>query len=190
MPRLDRAALADAPVDLSRRALERVVGCVGGRRYAPRRTRLAPLLDALRGSGAFAPRTLGGCIVRPAGDFVLVAREAAAIRETAPIVPGAETLWDGRFRVAFAPRAEGRAPLLLRALGAAGWRTVRRALDTPPAMPDSVCRSLPALCDDAGVLEAPHLGYRRAGAETAPPVIARIAFAPHRPLAATEFAVV
>ena len=188
--RLDRAALAAAPVDLSRRALERVLLCVGGGRYAPRRARLAPLLDALRGSGALAPRTLGGCIVRPAGDSVLVAREAAAIRETAPVVAGAETLWDGRFRVAFAPRGEGCGPLRLCALGAAGWRSVRRALDTPLAMPDSVCRALPALCDDAGVLEAPHLGYRRAGTEKAPSLVARIAFAPNRPLAATEFAVV
>ncbi len=187
---LDRAALAGAPVDLSRRALERVLLCVGGRRHAPRRARLAPLLDALRRAGALAPRTLGGCILRQAGDAVLVAREAAAIRETALAVPGAETLWDGRFRVAFAPGDAGRGRLRLGALGAAGWRDVGRAIERPPALPEGVCRALPALRDETGVLEVPHLGYRRAGAEWAPPVVARVAFAPNRPLAATEFAVV
>ena len=188
--RVDRDALAAAPLDLSRRALERVLVCVGGRRHAPRRARLAPLLDALRGSAATEPRTLGGCILRPSDDALLVAREAAAIRESVPVRPGAEMLWDGRFRVSFAPGAAGKGPLRLSALGAAGWRAVRDELDRPPAMPDGVRRSLPALRDDEGVVEAPHLGYRRCGADAGPPAFARIAFAPSRPLAATEFAVV
>ena len=188
--RVDREALAAAPADLSRRAVERVLGCVGGRRYAPRRARLAPLLDALRGGGPAEPRTLGGCILSPAGDRVLVAREAAAIRESAPVLPGGEVSWDGRFRVSFAPGAAGKGQLRLCALGAAGWRAVRGGLARPPAMPDGVRRSLPAVRDDEGVLEVPHLDYRRPGAESGTPVVARIAFAPSRPLAATEFAVV
>ena len=188
--RVDREALAAAPLDLSRRAVERVLGCIGGRRYAPRRARLSPLLDALRGGDMAAPRTLGGCILSPSGDAVLIAREAAAIRHSAPALPGGDVLWDGRFRVSFASAAAGEGRLRLCALGAAGWRAVRGGLDRPPAMPDGVRRSLPALRDDEGVLEVPHLGYRRPGAETGTPAIARIAFAPSRPLAATEFAVV
>ena len=187
---VDRQALAAARLDLSRRALERVLGCIGGSRYAPRSVRLAPLHDALRGGGVAPPRTLGGCILGQAGDAVLVAREAAAIRQTTRVIPGGEAVWDGRFRVSFAHGSGGVGPLRLCALGAAGWRAVRGGLDNPPAMPDGVRRSLPAICDDDGVLEVPHLGYRRRGTEGEGPIVPRIAFAPSRPLAATEFAVV
>ena len=185
--RVDRAALAAAPADLARRALERVLGCIGGRCYAPRRARLAPVLDALCG-GAAETRTLGGCVLAPAGGAILVAREAAAIRAAVPVLPGGEAWWDGRFRVSFAAAAGGGGAPRLRALGAAGWRAVKGGLPGAPAMPDRARRSLPAIWDGEGVLEVPHLGYRRPGAGGR--AVARIAFAPPRPLAATEFAVV
>ena len=188
--RVDREALAAAPFDLSRRALERILGCIGGRRYTPRRARLAPVLQALRGDGSIQPRTLGGCAIRPAGSAILFVREAAAIRETIPIVPGGEALWDGRFRVTFASGAGDRGRPHLRALGAAGWRTMRDGLESPASMPDYARRALPAVYDDEGVLEVPHLGYRRNPSVGEGPVVSGIAFAPARPLAATEFAVV
>lgn len=186
----DREALAAAPLDLSRRALERILGCIGGRRYAPRRARLEPLLDRLRGKGVMEARTLAGCAIRPSGGAILFVREAGAIRETTPVVAGGETLWDGRFRVSFARTAAGRDALHLHALGAAGWRTVGGALQCVPPMPDEARRALPAVYDDEGVLEVPHLFWRRNARATGKPVVASMAFAPARPLAATEFAVV
>ncbi len=189
----DRAALAAAPADLSQRAVERILGCVGGRPYAPRRARLLRLLETLRGGAAFTPRTLGGCVIRPAGGAILFAREAAAIRETVPVAPDAEVFWDGRFRIRFAA-GTGRAGAAgiagqarLCALGTDGWRAVQAGLDRAPRLPDCARRALPAVRDDSGVVEAPHLGYRRAGVG---PVLDRLAFAPTRPLAATEFSVV
>ena len=187
---MDRAAFAAAPWDLSRRALERILGCIGGRHHPPRHVRLAPLLHALRSVGALKPRTLGGCAVRPAGAAVLFVREAGAIRETTPVVPNGQALWDGRFRVVFSGGAARRDRTRLRALGEAGWREVRDRLDRPSSMPDRARRALPAVYDDDGVLEVPHLGYRRNPELGGDPVIARLAFAPTRPLAATEFAVV
>ena len=186
----DREALAAAPLDLSRRALERILGCIGGRHHPPRHVRLAALLQALRSGGAVKPRTLGGCAVRPAGDAILFVREAGAIRETAPVIPNGDTLWDGRFRVVFSGGAAGRDRARLRALGEAGWRDVRDRLDRVSAVPDRARRALPAVYDDQGVLEVPHLGYRRNPALGGDPVVARLAFAPARPLAASEFAVV
>ena len=187
---VDRAALAGAPWDLSRRALERILGCIGGRRHPPRHVRLAPLLQDLRSGGTVKPRTLGGCAIGPAGDAIPFAREAGAIRETAPVVPNGETLWDGRFRVVFSGGAAGRERARLRALGEAGWREVRDRVDRPSPMPDRARRALPAVCDDDGVLEVPHLGYRRDPELGGDPVVALLAFAPARPLAASEFAVV
>ena len=187
---VDRRAFTAAPSDLSRRALERILGCIGGRRHPPRHARLAPLLRALRSGGAMKPRTLGGCAVRPAGDTILIVREAGAIRETTPVVPNGDALWDGRFRVVFYGSAEGRDRTHLRALGEAGWRDIRDRLDSSPTMPERARRALPAVYDDDGVLEVPHLDYRRDPGTGGEPVIACLAFAPARPLAATEFAVV
>ena len=187
---VDRKALAAAPVDLSRRALERILGCIGGRRYAPRRARLEPLLDVLRGTGVMQSRTLAGCAIRPSGETILFVREAGAIREIAPAVAGGETLWDGRFRISFARAAKGTDALHLRALGAAGRRTVRGTFERALPMPDEACRALPAVYDDEGVLEVPHLSWRRETRATERPVVASVAFAPSRALAATEFAVV
>ena len=187
---VDRAALVAAPRDLSRRALERILGCIGGRRHPPRHARLAPLLQALRSGGDLKPRTLGGCAIGPAGDAIPFVREAGAIRETAPIVPNGDTLWDGRFRVVFSGGAAGRDRTHLRALGEAGWRAVRDRVDCPSSMPDRARRALPAVYDDQGVLEVPHLGYRRDPESGGDSVVAQLAFAPARPLAASEFAVV
>lgn len=187
---VDRGALAAAPSDLSRRALERILGCIGGRGRPPRHVRLAPLLHALRSDGVMEPRTLGGCAVRPAGHVILFVREAGAIRDRVPVVPNGETLWDGRFRVFFSGGAERGGRTHLRALGDAGWRDVRDRLDNPSSVPDRARRALPAVYDDGGVLEVPHLDYRRNRETDGEPVIARLAFAPARPLAATEFAVV
>ena len=186
----DRAALAAAPWDLSRRALERILGCIGGRRHPPRYVRLAALLQALRSGGTLKPRTLGGCAVRPRGDAILFVREAGAIRETALVVPNGEALWDGRFRVSFSGSAKGGDRTHLRVLGDAGWRDVRGHLDRVSAMPDRARRALPAVYDDDGVLEVPHLGYRRDPESGGDPVVAHLTFAPARPLAASEFAVV
>lgn len=186
----DREALAAAPLDLSRRALERILGCIGGRRYAPRRARLAPLLDDLRRDGVMRARTLAGCAIGQSGDTILFVREAGAIRERIPVVSGGETFWDGRFRISFARIPSTRDALHLRALGTAGWRAVRGTLEAAPAMPREARRALPAVHDDEGVLEVPHLLWRRAPPEKGKPVIASVAFAPARPLAATEFAVV
>ena len=187
---VDREALAAAPLDLSRRALERILGCIGGRRYAPRRARLAPLLDGLRGDGVMQARTLAGCAIRPSGETILFVREAGAIRERTPVVPGGETFWDGRFRISFTSIPAGRGALHLRALGTAGWRAVSGSFERAPAIPREARRALPAVYDDEGVLEVPHLPWRRTPAAKEEFVVASMAFAPARPLAATEFAVV
>lgn len=187
---VDRRTLAAAPVDLSRRALERILGCIGGRRYAPRRARLEPLLDGLRGTGVMQSRTLAGCAIRPSGGTILFVREAGTIRETVPAVAGGKTLWDGRFRISFAPAAKGPDALHLRALGASGWRTVRGTFERALPMPDEACRALPAVYDGEGVLEVPHLSWRRETRAIEKPIVASMAFAPSKALAATEFAVV
>ena len=184
---LDRDAIARAPADPAWRALERVIRTIGAGDYPPRRERLQRLFETIRGAGAPAPRTLGGCVVRPERAGVLIAREPAAIAAPVTVAAGAEVVWDGRFRIAIAPEAGNRGDLRIGALGRAGWRTVKEAGAAAGArtIPPAARRGLPALHDRRGLLEVPHLGYARDRT-----VVERLAFAPPHPLAAAEFSVV
>jgi tRNA(Ile)-lysidine synthase len=77
-------ALAAAPPDLSRRALARLVLCVGGRPFPPRGERLDRLHGALRDGSLAAARTLGGCRLHIEDGRLVVAREPGRVRSTAP----------------------------------------------------------------------------------------------------------
>ena len=187
--RLDRSELRAAPADTARRAVERALGAVGGGAWPPRGRSLARLLAELRGGGALRGRTLGGCVVRPDGGRVLIAREPSAAGPPARALPGGETRWDGRFRLRISGAAPARAELRVAALGREGWRAMKAA-GAPPAasgrVPAAARAALPALWDRDGLVEAPHLGWRRAPEA----LVERVAFAPRRPLAAAEFSVV
>jgi tRNA(Ile)-lysidine synthase len=127
-------ALAAAPPEIGRRALQQILISVGGGRYPPRQARLARLLAQVR-AGLSSGRTLAGCRILPWRGTLLICREPRAIVEVTPLRTGAPVLWDGRFRVAIAGAVAG---LAVRALGAAGTRR----LDA--AFAQAASRSLPA----------------------------------------------
>jgi tRNA(Ile)-lysidine synthase len=150
-----RAALAQAPHGIRRRAIRDIVRSVGGRDYPPREARLDRLLERLQG-GLAAGCTLGGCRIVPWRDAVLICRELRAIADEAPLVPGVPVLWDRRFRV----ELSGAAPaLVVRALGRAGPRALG-ALALPSTrrpVPAPVRPSLPSLWDGEELVAVPHL---------------------------------
>ncbi len=186
--RLERDAIAAAPADQARRALERVIRTIGAGDYPPRRERLQKLFEVTRGTGSVRARTLGGCIVRAEGADLLVAREPAAIGADMPADPATEIFWDRRFRVRISDAAETGCGLRIAALGIPGWRTVRQAGPAAAArrIPPAARPGLPALWDRQGLLEVPHMGYVRGRG----PLVDRLAFAPAQQLAAAEFSVV
>jgi tRNA(Ile)-lysidine synthase len=96
---LEQTALAVAPRALARRALQQALGAVGGKAYPPRRARLDPLLEVLRGAPGTPGRTLAGCRVLCRGGQVLICREAGAIAEVVRPRAGVWQFWDGRFLV-------------------------------------------------------------------------------------------
>jgi tRNA(Ile)-lysidine synthase len=178
-----RAALAQAPYDIRRRAVRDIVRSVGGGDYPPREARLDRLLERLE-AGLGAGRTLGGCRIVPWRDAVLVCRELRAIGGAVPLVPGRPILWDRRFRV----ELSGAGPaLVVQALGQVGWRALAALppVATRRQVPAPVRLSLPSLWQGENLVAVPHLGAIK-------PVLARttrveVRFSPAWPLAGAPF---
>ncbi len=191
--RLDAVLYASAPDEIARRALARVLLCVGGGVYPPRADRLARLHGALATGRLGAGRTLGGCRLVPRRDGLLVVREVAAAKDEAPLAGGGTALWDGRFVVhAVAATGRGGRRYTVRRLGRDGWTGLvaadRSLRDTP--IPGVVRPSLPAVCDLDGIVAVPHLGYVRSGALGGASAAFGVAFRPPQPLGSPGFAIV
>jgi tRNA(Ile)-lysidine synthase len=187
-----RDVLAEAPKQIAIRALDRLVACVGGRRYPEPAAKIERLHVRLAAASGALSLTLGGCRLAAAGRDVLICREARGEPEPVPAVPGTRRLWDGRFVIDVAKSgatagrrargASGGAPAagaVLARLGRQGWAEIVRrdpALRSTP-VPAPARASLPALGDDRGIVGVPHLGYRRKGGRPAA-AIGRIVFQP------------
>jgi tRNA(Ile)-lysidine synthase len=187
--RLDAAAMAAAPAEVSLRALARCLMAIGGRDYAPRLDRLERLHGRLCAGALGGGVTLAGCLVIPRAGALLVCREPEMAAEEIAIAPGATVIWDGRFQIARAPAgpAQRVQRLIVRRLGAEGWAGLAardpdlRRHPIPPA----VRPSLPALCGALGIVAVPHL-------DVAPRhrhMMVAAAFRPRVPLAGTRFTV-
>lgn len=186
---IDPFMLASEEVGL--RALARIVTCIGGQDYGPRRDRLGRLHGALR-DGLPRSRTLAGCMVARRRGGVFVTREPGAISPELNLKPGDDTIWDNRFRIRMSQTADDRRGFKLGALGRDGWaglaalRPDLRKTDIPPlARP-----SLPVLRDENGLLAVPHLNYWRdnPGVELSKSV--NLTFFPRNPLSLAAFSVV
>ncbi len=185
----ERRALLAGPIELALRALVRCLNAVGGTVYPPRRARL-DRLHAELAAGSKDARTLGGCLIRPlgrSGDRLLICREPSAAAESLSAPPGATLWWDGRFRVTV-PRelgAEIAASAEIRCLGPAGRRALPGARE-----PAAVLATLPGLWSGDRLLAAPALAGRSAQVTAAALPLMFVEFAPRRPIADPEFAVV
>lgn len=189
--RLDAERLCGAPREVGLRALARVLMTVGGLAYPPRSARLERLYDRLAAGTLGRGATLGGCRLIARGGAgpapVLLVREPGRAEGRA-VAPGGRLHWDGRFAVAVS-RLAGPGALRLSALGGAGWRAVKPAVDPAVAarLPAPARAALPALSDARGVLAVPHLGYARAGGD--PLTLLRCVFAPVSRLTGSPFTV-
>jgi tRNA(Ile)-lysidine synthase len=171
-------ALASAPPEIARRAVQQILMSVGGHRYPPRSARLDRLIEQLR-AGLARGRTLAGCRILPWRGTLLICREPHMPNEEMALMSGAPVLWDGRFRL----ELNGDAPALtVRALGRSGTRALGQPGRTLPA---PVRPSLPSLWHGDQLVAVPHL-------DLVLPVLARAAtvrvrFNPASPLAGPPF---
>lgn len=98
--RFSAEGLAQTRRDIDARALATALVCIGGGSTPPRGERLERLIRRLRDGEDFAA-VLCGTRVEAEGRTVLMMREAGelarAARPDLDLIPGVETVWDGRF---------------------------------------------------------------------------------------------
>jgi tRNA(Ile)-lysidine synthase len=203
--RVDRTVLAATPLFLVRRALARLLACIGGRRWRPGERAVDRLAEVISGGGPVA-ETLGGC--RIAGDGLghplLVCREARNLPPSLPLPATGdppshpdrrrETPWDGRFTLCSTVPPAIAATLRLEPLGKRRAEALAsRRLPAASGIPAAAWPSLPCLAEAGGdgqgeerclarVVLVPHLGYRRGDASLHPDHGLRLHFHPCWPL--------
>ena len=126
-----------------------------------------------------------------------ICREPAAQGPPMTISSPGTVLWDGRFRIELAAEkgSRKRASLTLGPLGRDGWARIKTdaagfsdvACGRPRALPGAVKLGLPALGDRRGVVEVPHLGYRRPGGGIGSLKVKMVSPLPPEPLAGAAF---
>lgn len=176
---VDPRAFVEESDEVALRLLSRLLTGVGGGLYPPRAERSEHLLARLR-DGLTKATTLAGCRIGPLGERLLFSREAGKMAPPVALVPGAELVWDGRFRVKV---AEDAAPgLVLGALGAIGWNRLAAEVRSGrlPAIPGPVRPTLPAIYGEEAISAVPHVGYNRSSA--AERALRWIVAAPSNPL--------
>ena len=187
---LDGVSLMAAPAAVSLRALARVLMCIGGRAYAPRREKLERLHGQFAGGRLRRAATLGGCRLLASASGILVCRERRGGPEPIEAVAAGRVEWDGRFVVEFSAAGRQAGGACLTHLGRDGWAEIvaERPDLRESAIPSAARTSLAALRDEVGVCVVPHLDYTRSGAAVPPLHITRISFRPRNSLSGPGFA--
>ncbi len=144
-------ALNDFDEEIAIRLLTRLIGAFSGAAPDPRLSEVEALTNRIRATTdrAWPARaaTLGGCRLdwRPGGDLRVWREAGRAPLPSLQIPPGTKSaVWDRRFAITTSPDLDG--PIDVRALGAAGWRTlkaVHRAL-AKLRLPPGAAAMLPA----------------------------------------------
>jgi len=139
---LVRDGLMALPTELRIRLLGRAITRFGGRPEAPRLASLEALERWVAGPQGSA-RTLGGCrLVRQKAKLLFGREPGRMSAEPIRLEPGQVTVWDRRFAIVLAPDATARSFSIMPLGG------LRPAPVRPPAIPDFVWRSTPAILAD------------------------------------------
>jgi tRNA(Ile)-lysidine synthase len=183
-----RTALASAPPEIARRALQQALAAVGGGAYPPRSIRLDRLLEALLAAPCGPGRTLAGCRILASGEDLLICREPAAIAPPLPLAPNVWHHWDQRFAAFWAVRGTsgdaGPRPIV-RALGTEGWRQCEGEVEGVRRLPVAVRAGLASVWQGERLVLVAGLGPIRPLAERQAIMLRS---RPRRPLAGAAFA--
>jgi tRNA(Ile)-lysidine synthase len=156
--------LRQLPEPIIERILVRLTMVFGGKTYPPRRDRLVRAVTQLK-KAAFRGFTLGGCRFSVKSNEIMICREMRGI-STRQIASRDSFVWDNLFAIEISGVARSTASLA--PLGKKGWVEI---LQKSPelreiSLPHPVRLTLPALFDQKGVSEVPHLNFRRESSDT------------------------
>ena len=185
---IDLPCLRQAPLFVAAKTLARLITAVGGRQWEP--PGISRLLDQCRQPTFGKGTTLGRCRIFSRGGRLLVCRERRNLPPPQPLASVGTVHWDGRFELTIETVDADRkvaASLWLRPLGlqslesalAPGTDLAATRAAAPSTIPKEVWPTLPVISDGTGVVQAPHLGYIRAGWRGSPR-ITRVVFLPRR----------
>ena len=185
---IERGLAREGDIDLIRKALARVLACVGGAPYPAQRAGLARLACTIRSNGPFTATTLGGCrVLEEVDGRLLVCREAGRLDAVDEILPGVTLRWDHRFEVGLSPKS-GVLGLRIAKRGCTRWAGEEDAAPAERSLPRAVLPTLPAAYLGAKLVAVPHLGLYDRLVFT--PVRAlTVRFAPRWSLATASFSV-
>jgi tRNA(Ile)-lysidine synthase len=137
-----REALSAAPPEIALRALSQLIAAIGGGETSVQLAKLEALFAALQAHPDKA-HTLGRCRIEPVRGGLGIFREVRASGlPVTELHPGERTLWDDRFRIELGGGESE--PVVVRALGEAGFRAMIEREALPSALPRLAGRTLPA----------------------------------------------
>jgi tRNA(Ile)-lysidine synthase len=189
---MERSGFGKLCPEIQNRVLARSLMCLGGSDYGPRRKNLEEARQRIL-SQNFQGLTLGGCRVSSRRGQLLICREAGRIAAATPLT-SPRCRWDQRFEISIPCSAEPRKKdggFWVAPLSRTGYDWIPKDGEISrryKVLPAAVRASLPVLCDDMGVISAPHLGYRRNEFRANSGLFCR--FAPKNPLCPPTFTVV
>ncbi len=144
---IDHSRFRTLPEEISRRLIVEAVIWITGDDYAPRRSAVAAVLDAVRRQKS---ATLNGCRVVHQGANIWICREFEAVRDIRA-APGAP--WDRRWRLTGPPETGCE----VRALGAHGLKRCKGWRET--GRPRATLIASPSLWRDDDLMAAPLAGF-------------------------------
>lgn len=185
----------EIPKALAEPFLARLLLTIGGRSYGPSPNKVKQLVSRLYGSGPVS-ETLSGCLLKRDLRHLYVIREHRNSPDPLRVRPSEQIWWDNRFKIILGKTFEGaKGPLILRPFEEADWPLVKRHLGKEwiGSYRLSICRSLPTISDDMGLLAVPHLGYQRSDqddcGDNADEIVQFLSFCPLISLSGSGFTV-
>lgn len=147
------------PDPIIERILVQFTSMIGAKPYPPRNDRLKRAVQQIR-KKQFKGFTLGGCRYFLKNHEIMICREMRGL-PAVRVAAGDHLIWADMYEIEIQGPKRGVAELA--ALGKKGWAEIVRKM--PELKENSLIYpirlTLPALFDAQGVLEVPHLNYRR-----------------------------
>ena len=190
--RIQSKILKEVDRELAIRALERLLGTIGGHFYPISHNGINNVMKKLQKQGLFTSRTLAGCKLQCDKNNILVIREAARCEEKKAKV-GSWVHWDGRFRIRLSKCEKTESTSYI--IKALGDNLTRRLIKLQgdqryTDIKRPVRQSLPSVWDKGGLVCVPHLGYRRTEANPASVFMVQAQFQPRRSATNASFSIV